>query len=177
MKDSRRSIVAAGLSSATPDPDARSSLFAGQATHPPSPYATPTCLAPSFAGHTPARPSCHAWPSSFVRHTPARPLRHTHTSGCPCLQATRPAVPHAPEQEDDDTTQQQTDAINERSLSIKLEVENTVGKGGRWRRRAFFTFAALPERIMTFLTAKAVKQSSRSLVGRFAQSPVRQRAV
>ena len=168
MKDSRCSIVATGLSSAMPDP-ARSSLFAGQATHPPSPYATPTCLAPSFAGHTPARPSCHAWPSSFVRHTPARPLRHTHTSGCPCLQATRPAVPHAPEQEDDDTTQQQTDAINERSLGIKLEVENTVQwrwvKGNNGEDVRSFPFVALPVRIMTFLSANAVKQSSRSLVG------------
>jgi hypothetical protein len=34
-----------------------------------------------------------------------------------------------PEQEDDDTIQQQVDALKERSLSIKLEVENTV----RWR--------------------------------------------
>lgn len=34
-----------------------------------------------------------------------------------------------PEQEDDDATQQQMDALKERSLSIKLEVENTV----RWR--------------------------------------------
>ncbi|KAF8587388.1 Leo1-domain-containing protein [Ramaria rubella] len=34
-----------------------------------------------------------------------------------------------PEQDDDDTTQQQMDALRERSESIKLEVENTV----RWR--------------------------------------------
>ena len=36
------------------------------------------------------------------------------------------AVPHTPEQVDDGTTQQQVDAINEGSLSIKPEVEDTV---------------------------------------------------
>ena len=165
----RGSIVAAGLSSATPDPDARSSLFAGQATRPPSPYATPTRLAPSFAGHTPGRPSCHAWPSSFARHTPNHPLRHTHMSGCSCLQAMRPVVPHAPGQEDDDTTQQQTDAINERSLSIKLGVENTMGKGGRWRRCAFFHFCCLTCSDYD-LSPSESSQTVESFVGRTVRS-------
>ena len=137
----RRSIVAVGPSSFTPRPHTLPSSFVGH-----TPAHMPGC--PHFKPR--ARPSLlrcpHAQPSSYAGHVPVMP-------GCPCLHATCahplchtlavlvcrprarpsltpcPAVPHTPEQEDDDTTQQQVDAINERSLIIKPEVEHTV----RWR--------------------------------------------
>ena len=100
---------------------------------------------------------------------PSHPLCHTHQSGCPCLWATHPVVSHAPGQEDDDTTQQQMDTINERSLSIKPGVENAIGKGDNGKDVCSFTFAALPVWLWPF---SQWKQSNRGVL-RWSDRPTR----
>ena len=90
-------------------------------SHPLCQTLTPICLCLQARPHTHPSfmPHPHTWPSSF--HAICIPIP-------PHIQATCPAIPHTQKQ-GDDNTQQQTGTINERSSSIKLEVENIM----RWR--------------------------------------------
>lgn len=84
-----------------------------------------------------------------------------------------------PEQEDDDATQQQMDALKERSLSIKLEVENTVRwrwvKGEDGEDVSLYVTINIPD--LRLSAAETVEQSDHSMVRWLAQSTARQRAV